>query len=341
MEVANNIILYIKDYFKKNELNGILLMSGGFSRKEISIVNDVLISDMETLFIYNSKKDVRLLKQNLSNLEHSLKKHFKIIPDFFEIEIDCISHASLFQNHKNLPVHQFETLKTNEVLFYNSSKDISKLNIKASLKSIYDIFFHRILNQISLAFNFQNKQLNDVFFNRSIKNLSDAITYNYLLGYNKDIWIITKKERLSFLLKSKLMKAINPEVFDLKYAIKMDDKVFFDNWKKNMLFWCKDYYKRSENCLKTLSIVKSKKTKIYNALIIIYLRLRNSKKLNQISVIKAFEESLIKSESMNELNDSLILELKSLGYSKRNYPFLNASFFIYWLKDINYYKSLK
>ncbi|MFY7670053.1 hypothetical protein ACOSP6_03090 [Tenacibaculum sp. MEBiC06402] len=341
MEIVEKIISYIKKFYLDKNFRGVLLMSGGFSRGEISVVDNILVSDMETLFIFENAIDKTTIKKSLSELSKLLKNKFDIIPEIFEIEVDFISINDLKRNHKSLPVHQFETFKTFNVLFSNSYLDFNSFNWRVSLESVYDIFFHRVLNQISLAYNFNNKPLNNIFYNRSKKNLSDFLTYKYLLQYNGGSWLVKKKERLLFLFDNLKLIELDKKIFESEFQEKVNGDVFFHRWKEIMLCWLIDYEERSKNGLKTLSNVKSRKAKIYSAMVICYLKFFKSKRVDQNSIIRVFKNSLMISESFNHMNKSLIEGLKSLGYTKKNYPFLNGYFFIYWIRDINYYKSLK
>lgn len=343
MKEANNIIFFIKEYFKNKEVEGLFLLSGGFSRKEISIVNNILVSDMETLFIYNKKNNIKKLQKLLKELEILLKNKFDFFPKSFEVEVENVNYEELITNKDILLVHQFETLKTNEVLFLKGfSTDILNDNFNVCKESIYDIFFHRILNQISLAFNFESKNLNRVFYNRTIKNLSDFITYSYLLNETFDKpWIVKKQDRVDHLIQTNNVLNDVKKVFKLDGIRESDEKVFFNIWKRVMLNWSKDYLKKSNNGEKTLSIKKSKLSKIYSIIVLSIFNLIYNKKINQKKIIGIFKSSLFESDSMENFNKLLIESLKPYGYSEKKYPYLNGIFFIYWIKDIKYYKSLK
>ena len=326
---------FCRDFFLDYKIKGSLIFAGSFSRNEVSFVDGKLISDMETLFIYEHKKSCIGLDNLVKNLSTQLIEEFNCIQSTFEIEIEKILISDLKLKKSFLPVHIFEALNEPDYIFNFNEIDIS--DFKVSILSVYDIYVHRILNHISLIYNFQSINLNKVFTNRCTKNISDFLTYNYLLDYNpKDKFIKSKAERINLLTnkesRDSFTKFLNNEMSD--YFL------YFHLWKKLMINWNNDYTKRNkkfESCI----VNKSQISKVYETIILILLKIFLKKKPNINQLIDSFQKSLINSDSFEEFNSKLRFELAKFGYNRFSYIFLNATFFMYWLKDYNYYKNIK
>ena len=63
---------FIIAFVKEEPVTGCLMFSGSFSRNEVSFVNDVIVSDMELLFIYDDIKNAIKLKTKLKTLSQKL-----------------------------------------------------------------------------------------------------------------------------------------------------------------------------------------------------------------------------------------------------------------------------
>jgi len=164
--MLNKIKLEVKNHFKHSFFSGVLFYSGSFSRNEISVIDSVLLSDMELFYVFSEKKDFKKLKTSINQLEQTLKINNIGITQNFEIEIEGIHFEELELIKDRLMVHEYEALKNNDIIFDNLNRPSLFLGLKVDIKSVYDILLHRILNQISLSFNFYKKKLNNVFYNR-------------------------------------------------------------------------------------------------------------------------------------------------------------------------------
>ena len=335
--MLNNIKGAIRNFFNDRRHRGLLLFSGSFSRNEISVVNSVLISDMELLYIYSAKSDFKELKKSIQQIEDSLKTNFTGILNSFEIELEGITVDWVISNKNSLLVHQFEALKNYDVIFNNSYKDFSLLKIGVDIGSVFDILIHRLLNQISLVYNFENNLLNNVFYNRSCKNISDYLTYDYLYNYeDSQIWIGTKYARNQVLIKkggAKYYRTINFNNIG-------ENKISFKCWKDLFVVWLNHYNKHNYHITLSKINSKSKFGIIYEGLINSILFVFRKKRLPVRVLINIFERALLNSNTFIEFNSNIKQELAPYGYSKRSYIFLNGSYFIYWVKHYKYYKSV-
>ena len=339
--MLHKIKLEIKKYFRNSSLSGILLYSGCFSRNEISVIDSFLISDMELLYIFSKKTSFIELKKNIIDLEVILKKKNPGIPKNFEIEIEGID-LKVFNLSKNkLPVHQFESIKNSDIIFDNLDNPILFSEINVDKSSVYDILVHRILNQMSLSYNFDKNNFNSVFYNRSWKNISDFLTYDYLLTYQiNEKWVCKKSIRNILLSQSGKL-----DFFDFKNInlvetdFLLDDS--FDLWKKIFSYWIYDYNKKNYDILNSKVNDNTFISKIYNFSILLTLKLFKKTTPSIRDLINVFENSLLESNSFKEFNINIKLRLTNFGYSKRTYIYLNAYFFTYWLHHYKYYKSLK
>ena len=339
--MLDNIKLDIKKHFKNSPFSGILFYSGSFSRNEISVIDSVLLSDMELFYVFSNKKDFSNLKTSINDLEFLLKNNYSGIPQNFEIEIEGIHFKELELLKDKLPVHQYEALKNNDVIFDNLNKSSLFLDLKVDISSVYDILLHRILNQISLSFNFDKKKINNVFYNRSLKNISDFLTYDYLYyyDYNKN-WISKKSERNIVLNQSEKLKFLNHSELNLNIVNDTRDDSF-NLWKNIFIHWIHHYNQNNYELLYSGVNNKSPIAKIYNYLIQILIRLFNKKPLSIRELLNIYERILLDSNSFYEFNKKTVISLKLYGYSKYTYIFLNGCYFTYWLRHYKYYKSLK
>lgn len=339
--MLDNIKIEIKKHFKNSSFSGILFYSGSFSRNEISVIDSVLLSDMELFYVFSEKKDFSNLKIVINKLEFLLKNNYSGIPQNFEIEIEGIHFKELEILKYKLPVHQYEALKNNDIIFDNLNKSSLFLDLKVDISSVYDILLHRILNQISLSFNFDKNKINNVFYNRSFKNISDFLTYNYLYFYNHDKnWISKKSERNIVLNQSEKLKFLNHSDFNLNTIdYSRDDS--FNLWKNIFIHWINHYNQNNYELLYSSVNNKSSIAKIYNYLIQILIRLFYKKPLSIRELLNIYERILFDSNSFYEFNIEIVKRLKLYGYSKYTYIFLNGCYFTYWLRHYKYYKSLK
>lgn len=337
--MADLIKNYIINFFRPQKLNGVLFFSGSFSRNEISIIEGVLVSDIELVYVCGDSYQHKKLKKHIINLQKKLYSEFKEIPKNLEIEIETIS-LDLIKN-SSLKVHQYEAILNSDIVF-NKEQDFNWLfsHTRLNVSSVYDIFLHRILNQISLAYNFKKVELNGIFYNRSKKNASDFLTYYYLLE-RKDIdsWVIKKSERLNLLraetnllpLRSDYLIETNPN----------KKNTSFNDWKNIFSFWIKHYKKNNNEMNQTLVNKRSFISKAYSIIIYFSLKLRFKSIPTPEKIIGFFENALKESKSFSEFNLKLTSSLSVFGYSKISYPYINAVFFSYWIRHRKYYKSLK
>jgi len=336
------MVIEIKKFVNSQLLSpikGCLFYSGGFSRNEVSIVEGKLVSDMELLFVYNERTGVKELQRLIREIESALPNRFPIIPSNFEIEIECIALKEIRRKSYMIPVHQFEAIKTNKLIFNNLEKSDVFENISVIKDSVYDIFLHRILNQISLAFNFKNRKINSVYLNRTKKNASDFLTFRFLLYFNKDTkWIVKKSERIPFLLKHDLLETFTEDYFNSELNTTEDKQFYY--WKTLMSDWHKLYLSLNSK-LTSLSNKKSLFGKLYTLILSTFLKIFNKSPLTQSDLISEFMLSLEKSSNFTEFNAKLYEKLSFYGYSFFTYPYLNGLFFAYWIRHAKYYKSLK
>ena len=320
---------------------GCLLYSGGFSRNEISIVNGKLISDMELLFLYKKKSEAKKLIKKIKKINLTISNVFSIIPPEFEIELECVSVTEIINRKCMLPVHQYESIKTNNIIFNNIDFSSYFERVSVLKESVYDIFIHRILNQTSLAFNYMTSELNGVFFNRSMKNASDYLTYIYLSKLDENpVWICKKADRVKFLVRKRFLNDEAYNYFRFGDKIQMTEFEQFIFWKSIMTCWGKKYLATNANidsCSKQTSLIG----KLYRTSIKYILKGLGKKTPNLSVIIRLFVESLNKSESFVEFNTILRCALKPYGFSSKTYPYINGIFFTYWLRHAKYYKSIK
>jgi hypothetical protein len=339
--MLDKIKLEIKKYFKNSSLSGILLYSGSVSRNEISIIDSCLVSDMELLYVFSKKDSFNEIKKSIKHLEVILKKKNAGIPKNFEIEIEGIDLKEFNLSKNKLPVHQFESIKNSDIIFDNLHNPILFSEIDVDKSSVYDILVHRMLNQLSLSFNFDKNNFNSVFYNRSWKNISDFLTYDYLLTYQiNEKWICKKSERNILLSQSGKLDLLDFKNINLiKTDFLLDDS--FDLWKKTFIYWIDDYNKKNYDISNSKVYDKTFFSKIYNFSIQSILKLFKKTPLLTRDLINVFENVLSESNSFNEFNNNIKIRLSTFGYSKRTYIYLNAYFFTYWLRHYKYYKSLK
>lgn len=336
--MLNKIKREVRTHFRDSLHSGVLLFSGSFSRNEISVVDSVLVSDMELLYIYKENTDFRKLRKSIKTLEVYLKKNNIGILNNFQIELEGVHFKELNANRNNLLVHQFESLKNYDVIIENPNICSELSDLKVDKSSVYDILLHRILNQLSLVYNFENNQLNDVFYNRSWKNISDFLTYNYLNNYcNSQKWIVKKLDRNKKLVKTKEFKCQGLIQFNLSKP----QNITFIEWKSVFIIWINHYNETNYKITQTKANSKSKFAIIYSYLINISLKLFRKKELSIRELLNKFEFALINSNSFVEFNRNIKSELLKFGYSKRTYIFLNGSYFMYWIRHYKYYKSVK
>ena len=67
--MADLIKNYIINFFSPQKLNGVLFFSGSFSRNEISIIEGVLVSDIELVYVCGDSYQHKQLKKHIINLQ--------------------------------------------------------------------------------------------------------------------------------------------------------------------------------------------------------------------------------------------------------------------------------
>jgi len=340
--MTTEIQVFIREFFKSKPLRGSLILAGSFSRNEVSIVNNKLISDMETLFIYEYPNEKKKIKFLINELSLKLVNQFSVFPKDFEIEIECVYVKTIIENRLNLPVHQLEAIRTKNYVFDNLSFNLSDYTYQASKESIYDIFIHRILNQISLAFNFNNNELNSIYLNRARKNTSDFLTYFFLINLSeKNEWITKKEDRLELLINNSKLNYKTCQYINFKNQnINISSYEQFQHWKLIMSEWHESYKKLNPEFI-SCSNNKSSISKIYNYILYLLKKILLKEPLEIPNLINVFMCHLNDSKNFSEFNTNLCAGLSRYAYSTKSYPYLNAIFFPYWIRHANYYKSIK
>lgn len=183
IQIIAQIVGTLRREFLSLKSNGdcIFYVAGSFSRGDIRLDNNRVLSDLETVLIYNTNFDLSEFNSRVSRVNLILK-------DFgITLEVDFVRYASI--NGKPVLMHVYEAIKSKVVI-------AGKLDISVGLfldeRSVKDVRIHRMFAQIC-----RSKDDLFAFKDGCRKDATDLLSGIYLsLPDAHKCYVKTKNERL-------------------------------------------------------------------------------------------------------------------------------------------------